>query len=48
MTLTSDIFLKGKKIASKGDKVKLISNHGNVLIVELNGNKFSVLKTETA
>lgn len=34
------------KYGSKGDMVKLISDHGNILIVQLNGNKFPVKKEE--
>lgn len=57
MTLLTDInshFSNGKTgvnknqilYGKKGDKVKLISDHDNVLIVELNGNKFPVKKEE--
>jgi len=34
--------MSGKTIAKKGDIVTFVSDHDNVLIVELNGNRFAV------
>lgn len=31
----------------KGDKLKVIADHDNVLIVEFNNNKFSIKKEDT-
>ncbi len=49
MILLNDVFSlsykdgkKPLKYASKGQKAKLISDHGNVLIVEANGLKFPI------
>lgn len=50
MTLLDDIKSLGKKetmYAKKGDKVKLIAEHGEVLIVEVKGVKFPVHKSKT-
>lgn len=46
--LIEDVFsYKKTKYASKGDEVKIISEHGEVLIVEnKNGNRFPVKKIE--
>ena len=54
VTLNKDIFsnFKQKKVkngirkhikyANKGDKVKIVSTHGNVVIVDKNGSKFPI------
>lgn len=49
MTLLEDIKSNGKKetmYAKKGDKVNIIAEHGEVLIVEVNGVKFPVHKSK--
>jgi hypothetical protein len=43
MVLLTDIYNgKRKLLAKKGDKVSLVADHDNVLIVEKDGNRFSV------
>lgn len=47
MTLKTDIYTPGKKkdkklIASKGEKVTLVADHDNVLIVECRKLRFTV------
>jgi len=58
ITLNKDIFsnFKQKKVkngirkpikyANKGDKVKVVSNRGNVIIVDKNGSKFPINKND--
>lgn len=48
-TLLNDVpnrLNKGTFYAKKGDKVKVYREVGNILFVEMNGNKFSIFKDD--
>lgn len=45
--LTNDVYSYNRKLyAKKGDKVKVIRDCGNAIIVELNVNRFTINKNQ--